>query len=229
MASEELIPAATVVLGRDGPSGLEILMLKRNSQIAFGGAWVFPGGRVDPGDIGSSELDKARSAAVRESNEETGLRVDHTRMHVWSYWVPPRAREMVTSGSKKRRFSTWFFFAPAPADDYVTVDMGEIHEHRWLRPADAIDLHRRAEIELIPPTWVTLHQLSAHSTIESVTQAASGSFDPPHFLTRPIPGDPIILTWEGDVAYHDRSLRDSPGSRNRLTMSSGNWIYERRQ
>ncbi|NNF54456.1 MAG: NUDIX hydrolase [Acidimicrobiales bacterium] len=228
MASEELIPAATVILGRNGSSGLEILMLKRNSKIAFGGAWVFPGGRVDPGDSGSGELEKARSAAVRESGEETGLVVKHASMHVWSYWAPPQAQEMVTSGTK-RRFSTWFFFAPAPANDLVTVDMGEIQEHRWLPPAEAIDLHRRAEIELIPPTWVTLHQLASHSTTESVTRAASGSFDPPQFVTRPIPGDPVILTWEGDVAYDDRSLRDSPGARNRLTMSAGNWFYERRQ
>lgn len=226
--AEELIPAATVILGRDGSDGLEILMLKRNSRIAFGGAWVFPGGRVDASDVGSSELEKARSAAVRESDEETGLILDHTNMHVWSYWVPPSAREMVAGGAIKRRFSTWFFVAPAPANDAVTVDMGEIHEHRWLRPVDAIDLHRRSEIELIAPTWVTLHQLSAHSNIESVTRAASGSIEPPKFLTRPIPGDPIILTWEGDVAYHDRTLRDSPGSRNRLTMSARNWTYERR-
>ena len=42
--------AATVVLLRDGSDGLETLMLRKNSKIAFGGMWVFPGGRVDPGD-----------------------------------------------------------------------------------------------------------------------------------------------------------------------------------
>ena len=37
------IPAATVVLLRDAPGGLETLMLRRNSKLAFaGGAWVFP-------------------------------------------------------------------------------------------------------------------------------------------------------------------------------------------
>ena len=38
------IPAATVVLLRDGDDGIELLMLKKNSKITFGGMWVFPGG-----------------------------------------------------------------------------------------------------------------------------------------------------------------------------------------
>ena len=48
---EPPVPAATVILLRDGPDGLETLMLRRNSKLAFvGGMWVFPGGRVDPED-----------------------------------------------------------------------------------------------------------------------------------------------------------------------------------
>ena len=45
-----LIPAATVVVLRDGDAGLEVLMLRKNSKIVFGGMWVFPGGRVDSED-----------------------------------------------------------------------------------------------------------------------------------------------------------------------------------
>jgi 8-oxo-dGTP pyrophosphatase MutT (NUDIX family) len=41
-------PAATLTLLRDGPGGVEVLMLRKNSEIRFGGMWVFPGGRVDP-------------------------------------------------------------------------------------------------------------------------------------------------------------------------------------
>ena len=36
---------------RRAPTGVETLMLRRNSKLAFaGGAWVFPGGRIDPED-----------------------------------------------------------------------------------------------------------------------------------------------------------------------------------
>ena len=39
-----LIPAATAIVVRDGDEGIEALMLRRNSKLAFaGGMWVFPG------------------------------------------------------------------------------------------------------------------------------------------------------------------------------------------
>ena len=77
-------PAATVLLLRDGPSGLEVLMITRNVAADFaGGALVFPGGRVDAADseaalmpccravAGASAVQMAlRVAAVRETFEE---------------------------------------------------------------------------------------------------------------------------------------------------------------
>ncbi len=222
---EELIPAATVVLGRNTSRGLEVLMLRRNSKIAFGGAWVFPGGRVDDDDHGTTELELARSAAIRESEEETGLEITHQPLEVWSFWEPPPLKSMVVEG-KIRRFATWFFLAEAPHHD-VRVDMGEIHEHRWLSPAAALSLHSDGEIELIPPTWITLYELNRYETIEAAVSSAVDR-EPPRFVTYPIPGEPIILAWEGDVAYRNRSLVDEPGGRNRLIMAPGNWAYERR-
>ncbi len=222
---EQLIPAATVILGRNRANGLEVLMLRRNSKIAFGGAWVFPGGRVDDDDPGHDDLSRARSAAIRESAEETGLEIVDRPLGVWSYWVPPPMSAMVVQG-KKRRFGTWFFVGHAP-DHPVRIDMGEIHEHRWLRPVDALKLHREGEIELIPPTWITLHELNKHDTIEAAVTSATHE-TPPRFVTYPIPGDPTILAWEGDIAYRDPSAVNSAGSRNRLIMAEGNWTYERR-
>src|SRR3954447_23332833 len=76
----DAVPAATVVLLRDGGSGLEVLLARRSSKLAFhGGAWVFPGGRIDPGDYGDALDDLVRAArigAVREAKEEAGVDVD---------------------------------------------------------------------------------------------------------------------------------------------------------
>ena len=50
-----LRPAATVVMLRDAPGGLEVFLMKRHSlSDVLGGAYVFPGGKVDAAD---AELD----------------------------------------------------------------------------------------------------------------------------------------------------------------------------
>ena len=44
-------PSATVVLLRDAADGLEVFLLRRHGQSdVLGGAYVFPGGKVDPED-----------------------------------------------------------------------------------------------------------------------------------------------------------------------------------
>ena len=76
------IPAATVVMMRDrADAPPHILMVERSKAMAFaGGAMVFPGGRIDPGDhalASALALDEqdgpARIAAVREAVEEAGV------------------------------------------------------------------------------------------------------------------------------------------------------------
>ena len=78
-------PAATVLLLRDGPEGVEVLMTRRAMTASFApGAYVFPGGGVDALDA-SSHLQATRRpsqsdlhltqaiAAIRESFEELGV------------------------------------------------------------------------------------------------------------------------------------------------------------
>ncbi|MBW2401707.1 MAG: NUDIX domain-containing protein, partial [Deltaproteobacteria bacterium] len=118
------IPAATVVLIRDAPeAGIEVLMLRRNSKIAFGGMWVFPGGRVDDADRSGldsgDDIAVARRAAVREAVEEAGLVVDESVLVPHSHWTPPPVTP--------KRYLTWFFLAAAP-EGAVAIDQGEIKE-----------------------------------------------------------------------------------------------------
>ncbi len=92
-----LVPrdAATVMLVRDGETGMEVCMLQRNLNSVFvGGAYVFPGGAVDPDDggpalestcLGRTDADASHQlgiesgglaywvAAVRECFEEAGV------------------------------------------------------------------------------------------------------------------------------------------------------------
>src|SRR4029079_17015317 len=81
------LPSATVVIMRDGASGVETLMVQRNVELSFhGGSWVFPGGRIDPIDRMRARTDDvveaARQAAIREAEEEAGVRLEANGLSV---------------------------------------------------------------------------------------------------------------------------------------------------
>jgi len=81
------VPAATILLLRDGNSGLEVFMVKRHHQIDFvAGALVFPGGKIEPGDSDAAlaelsdgaegwtaDLRALGAGAIREAFEESGI------------------------------------------------------------------------------------------------------------------------------------------------------------
>lgn len=218
-------PAATVVLVRDagdvndGGRGVEALMVRKDSEVAFGGMWVFPGGRVDDADRDAASgdpLEAARFAAAREAEEETRLIVEPAALEWVSFWVPPE--------QTPRRFATWFFVAEAPPGD-VVVDDGEIREHRWLRPAETLQLRDEGEVELVPPTWVTLHWLAEYPDSDSLMEAAHAQ-EPLRFETRLARiDDGAVALWEGDAGYDSRDA-DAPGPRRRLWLTGEGWRYE---
>ena len=218
----EPVDAATVILVRDGAEGLETLMLRRNYKLEFvGGMWVFPGGRLDPEDwegVAEGDLISAsRRASVREAREESGLEVEESSLVVFSHWTPPAIAV--------KRFLTWFFIAPAPTGE-VVIDQGEIHDSAWMRPADALRRRDALEIELAPPTWVTLDNLSRYENVAAAIED-SRSRKPETFTTRigRVEGG-VTAMWHGDAGYEDGDA-GKPGARHRLWMMDTGWRYER--
>lgn len=215
------IPAATVVLLRDDPAGvgIEVLMLHKASQIAFGGMWVFPGGRIDAEDHppdGNVDV-AARNAAVRETQEEAGLALAADGFVWFAHWTPPP--------STPKRFATWFFAARAN-DDAVSIDGGEIQNHQWLHPAVALQRHAASEIDLAPPTWVTLHHLSLYPNVDAALAAFAAT--PPRYYETHVAkrADGMrVAMWKGDAGYeaHDPDL---DGARHRLVMTPGGFVFE---
>ena len=108
----------------------------------------------------------------------------------------------------------------------VTVDMGEIRDHRWLQPADAIARRDAEEIELAPPTWVTLHRLARAPNVAAAIADARAT-EPEFFETHiaRVEGGAAAL-WEGDAGYESNDA-DAPGPRHRLWMLPAGWRYER--
>lgn len=226
-----LTAAATVILARaaTGPTEgmVEVLMLRRVGRGAFAGMWVFPGGKVDPEDRVvisdielASELATARVAAAREAMEETGLTVEPFAMAPLSHWMPPPA--------EIRRFSTWFFVAPAPTGE-ISLAVDEATAHQWITPEDALAANARGELPLAPPTWMTLQHLSGSSSVDELTGELRLR-EPLRMHTRVVAREPLTLAWAGDVAYEHADDVMNPaaaGPRHRLVLHPDGWSYER--
>jgi len=182
--SDDAIPAATLVVIRDAPAGPpELLMVERPRTMAFAaGAMVFPGGRIDAEDWTDSGalIDAARAAAVRETREETGLEVAPEQLVPFARWRP--------NFHHHRRFDTFFFLAPCPADaGPLRPQPGECERAEWLTAAALLAQIARGEASAIFPTLRNLERL-----------AQFGSFAEAEAHARTIPIE-TITPWIEDV------------------------------
>jgi 8-oxo-dGTP pyrophosphatase MutT (NUDIX family) len=216
-------PAATVVLIRDGENGLEVLLARRSSKLAFhGGAWVFPGGRIDPDDYAGAPDDvftAAQRAAAREAKEEAGVDVHADSLVHLSNWTTPDI--------SPKRFATWFFIGEVAGGE-ATADGTETESLHWFRPDDAFAARDAGDIEVAPPQWVTLLWLRDHGSVSealrSAHEGAAIDYSPRfHFIE----GDGALCVYREDVAYDDLALIDAAGPRHRLYLRETAWSYER--
>ena len=158
-------PAASVIVLRGDGATLEVLLVKRNPNARFmGGAWVFPGGAIGPGD-GEGEPAQ-RAAGARELAEEAGLEADPESLVPFSRWITP---EQVTI-----RYDTYFFLHRADAAAEPQVDGGEVVDHGWFTPEAALTAHREGRILLVFPTIKHLEQLAGFASADEALAHARG-------------------------------------------------------
>jgi 8-oxo-dGTP pyrophosphatase MutT (NUDIX family) len=214
-------PSATVVLLRDAEAGLELLLLQRAARDAKPGAWVFPGGKVEPADVVAGDplsRESALRAAVRETQEEAGLALDPRRLVAISRWITPEI--------SPQRFDTWFFLGAIDASHEVVVCGSEMVAHRWIAPRAALAGHGSGELQIAPPTFVTVSWLTAHvraaDALRALASAPFITFHPRIHRTH----EGAVMLYPGDAGYdaNDPSLE---GARHRILALASGWLYER--
>ncbi len=218
-------PASTVILLRPAEDNFEVLLLLRAKAIKFaGGAWVFPGGRIDPQDGQIAETDNLDSyaaasiAAARESEEEAGLTLNPESFVEYSHWTTPVA--------EKKRFSTWFLLGHVDRNCPVTVDDGEIVEFQWLTPQAAIDMHHDKALKILPPTYLTLLELAKFKSIDDVRQFAIERSAPRFFPNMVFHDKTVSVLYQDDSGYATGNPL-AKGKQHRMTMIDDCWHYIR--
>lgn len=187
--------AATVLLLRGDETRLEVLLVQRTARARFmAGAWVFPGGAVDPGDgEGQAGL---RAAGVREVREEAGIDLGpDAELVAFSNWITP--------AEVKIRFDTWFYLAAAPPEAEPTIDGSEVVDAGWYSPPDALRAGARGDILLVFPTIKHLEQLSMFASADELLSYASGlEIRPvePHVI---LSGEQARVVLPGEPGYDD--------------------------
>lgn len=171
--------ASTVVIYRNVGSRIEILMGERSARHSFmPNTYVFPGGRVDAGDSrvipakdlrddvmtrlcrGGCTPARARAlatAAIRETFEETGLRISadydrprKSKTKVWNDFGtitcgPDLSRldylaRAVTPPMRKKRFNTRFFVLDGNDISGDLIGSDELIDMKWVTIEEAKEL-----------------------------------------------------------------------------------------
>ncbi|MGQ0848024.1 MAG: NUDIX hydrolase [Actinomycetota bacterium] len=162
-------PAATILALAPAEYGVEVVMVRRPPGGLFGGAWVFPGGIVEPADrVGSADGSEAmRCAAVRELREEVGVEMDGVGLQFVSRWITPPVYP--------RRYDTWFFVGSLGHSVALKPALSEIEEALWVSPAAALSAHQAQQWMVVLPTLAHLRWLARFKSIEEVLASCANA------------------------------------------------------
>jgi 8-oxo-dGTP pyrophosphatase MutT (NUDIX family) len=122
---KEPIPAAAVAFVRDTEGGIEVYLSRRPAHFRYyPGAFVFPGGRLDPEDL------DIRATAFREVQEEIGIEIDQQLL------VP--LRNIHTSPHAGPVYHMLTFAYPAAREFETTLNIEEVEEEMWIHASAAL-------------------------------------------------------------------------------------------
>lgn len=106
----------------------------------------------------------------------------------------------------------------------MKIDEGEIHDYGWLCPKTLIAQIPDPELHIMPPTYVSLWELSKFDNAQQAMQ----DFERrkiEYFETRFLAGEAMFTTfWPPDPACEKGDL-SKPGLRKRLIATGSSWNY----
>ena len=126
-----------------------------------------------------------RDARFLDVVRDESIRLDLSALEYISHWVTPVG--------PPRRYDTRFFVAVAPPGQLAAHDANETVADRWIRPQDALDSHRRGQLEMIFPTIRNLETIAQLPDANAVLTFARALRDIPRI-------EPQIVTRDGGVA-----------------------------
>ncbi|MFJ8580484.1 NUDIX hydrolase [Micromonospora sp. NPDC093277] len=123
------------------------------------------------GDVSGDEWEtvrqdlEARRTGFADLLAGRGLTLRSDLLLPWSRWITPEF--------EPRRFDTYFFVALLPEGQRTRDVSGEADRTLWCRPADALTRADAGELNMLPPTRVTLAQVTAAGDLAGVARAAA--------------------------------------------------------
>lgn len=177
--------AASVVVGRDGAGGLELLVLERGDRNRFlPGYVVFPGGAVDEADAElaatwfGTPTEATRAAAVRELAEEAGLTLTGGGLSATSSGElenePPNPGDLVeiahwiAPAEVPVRFDATYFALRSPGGLEPKPDGTETARAWWASVEELLQGWREGRVKLYWPTYFTMTRLAACDSVDQL-------------------------------------------------------------
>jgi 8-oxo-dGTP pyrophosphatase MutT (NUDIX family) len=222
------MPAATVILLREGAGGPEVFLVRRHRRSTFmSDAFVFPGGRREPADRSDEE------AAIRELFEEAGVLLttepiaqqdewrrrlnadersfadllrderrepDLARLHYWARWITPSV--------EPKRFDAAFYLAELPPGQTPSFDQKETVEELWITPAEALARQAAGTLKLPPPQLRTFVELAEHGSFAALRRASEARRAHAHPVMPRFAqlGETVALLLPWDPEYQERGV-----------------------
>lgn len=129
----------------------------------------------------------------------------------------------ITPAVEPKRFDTRFFAARAPEGQIGTHDATETTASTWTSAADALAAYAEGALQLAPPTYRILLELSALRGTDAVLGLRGGAQPVTHAPLFDSTSGELTLLLPGDEAF------DGPaGQRNRITLRGERWVSEGR-